>query len=338
MSLLKPATCDQAYLKCGILGFSSAGKTRTATEIAIGLHKFIGSKKPVAFIDTETGSDFVLQNFNRAKIPLITAKSRAFIDLMTVSKEVVGSSDILIVDSISHFWTDLTESFRKKKNIDRLQFQHWGPIKQEWRTFTDFYVNSKLHIIICGRAGWEYDFTKDDEGFKELVKTGTRMKTEGEMAYEPSLLIEMEKVRIGDGKIGQDFVNRAWVVKDRFDQINGNFFDKPTFESFLPHISLLNIGGEHIGVNTDNTSEDLFDNKNSRSGEWKQRQIFLEEVENEITLRWPSQSKEDKQAKIEILQTLFGTTSWLAIKELNADIIQSKLVELKLLPKETQTT
>jgi len=43
MSLFKKAENEQAYLKCGIRGFEKSGKSRTATNIAIGLHKYIKS-------------------------------------------------------------------------------------------------------------------------------------------------------------------------------------------------------------------------------------------------------------------------------------------------------
>ena len=288
-------------------------------------------------MDTETGSDFVLPLFNKAKIKLLTAKSRAFVDLLDVSRQAEVESDILIVDSVSHFWTDLMASFQKKRNLDRLLFQHWGPIKQEWRAFTDFYVNSKLHIIVCGRAGWEYDFQEDSEGVKELIKTGTRMKTEGEMAYEPSLLLEMEKVRTGEGKIGQTFVNRCWVLKDRFDAINSKHFDKPTFKDFLPHIELLNIGGKHFGVDTVSDSTGLFDSRESRSDEYKKVKIFLDEIQNELVLKWPSQGTSDKKMKIETLRSVFGTGSWTAIESMKSDKLEEGLKKIKLIqvvPKE----
>lgn len=334
MNKLQPATNQSAYLKCGILGFSSSGKTFTAVNIAIGLHKYIKSKKPIGFLDTETGSDFLIHKFKDEKIDVLTAKSRAFKDLIEISREAEKSCDILIVDSLSHFWIDIVESFKKKKNLDRLFFQHWGPIKQEWRTFTDFYINSKLHIIVAGRAGYEYDYQEDAEGVKELIKTGTRMKTEGEMAYEPSLLLEMEKVRIGDGKIGQSFINRCWVIKDRFDKINGKYFDRPKFENFLPHIELLNLGGEHFGVDTkDSTS--LFESKESKSEEFKKRKILLEEIQNEILLKYPSQTQEDRKAKVEILRAVFKTGSWTEIESFNSDQLEKGYLQIKSYGKES---
>src|SRR6185503_10075486 len=98
---------------------------------------------------------------------------------------------------------------------------------------TDFYLNSKLHIIICGRAGFDYDYEENEETQrKELIKTGIKMKTEGEFGFEPSLLVEMEAVQNlaqGGGrgkknaapKAGVSVTRRAVVLKDRFSVIDG---------------------------------------------------------------------------------------------------------------------
>jgi hypothetical protein len=326
---LTPAENKQAFLKCGIQGFAGSGKTFTAAQIAVGLHKYIHSKKPVSMLDSETGSDYVLPIFKKEKIELLTAKSKAFIDLVGITQEAIKVSDILIVDSLTHFWDELRTSFQKKRNLENLTLRHWIPIKQEWRTFTDLFVNSPLHIIVCGRAGWEYDYQEDEEGVKELIKTGTRMKTEGEMAYEPSLLLEMEKVRTEQGKIGQPFVHRAWVLKDRCDVINGKSFDNPTFEQFLPHVKMLNIGGAHLGTDESRSSVDLFDGPSSKSREFKRRDIASEEIQNELMLRWPGQSSVEKKAKIEALKRHFNTGSWTAIGDMQADHLERGLKALR---------
>ena len=119
MKLLRPAKNEMAYGKIGFLGFAGAGKTYTATEMAIGIQKLIKSKKPIAFFDTETGSDFVKPKIEREGSSLVLAKTRALQDLLEVVKEAEQECDVLIVDSVSHVWTDLIESYlkRKRRNI-----------------------------------------------------------------------------------------------------------------------------------------------------------------------------------------------------------------------------
>jgi len=330
MSIFKKAENQSAYLKCGILGFAGSGKSFTAMKIAIGLQKFCKSTAPVNFIDTETGSDFLIHKFKENGIELFVSKSRAFVDLLSAVDESEKAGSILIIDSISHFWTELMESFKKRRNIDRLFFQHWGPIKEEWREFTDKFVNSKCHIIMCGRAGWEYDYEEDSEGVKELHKTGTKMKAETEMGYEPSLLIEMEKVKNQSGsKIGGEFLHRAWVLKDRFDIINGKFFDNPDFASIEPHIKMLNIGGEHMGVDKDRNSVNLWDSNSSYFVIKRQKDIALEELIIALDKFCDPRSDAGKKARIAILEDTFGTASKTAIEVLDLTPIIEGVKKIK---------
>src|SRR3990167_112668 len=127
--------------------------------------------------------------FKEWNVPLVVSKSRAFTDLVVGVREAEENASVLIIDSVSHFWTEGQESYKKAKNRTRLQFQDWGPIKSTWSTFTDAYLNSAVHVLMCGRAGYEYDYFTDETGDKQLEKTGTRMKAEGELGYEPSLLV-----------------------------------------------------------------------------------------------------------------------------------------------------
>lgn len=329
--LLKPATNDQAYLKAGFLGFAKSGKSFTASKIAIGLHKYIKSQKPVAFLDTETGSAYVLPRFKEAEVPLVTAKSRAFIDLLAVCKEAEKSCDILIIDSISHFWNEIVKAYMTKTNRKRLRVQDWGPIKEEWQPFTDFYLNSKIHILMCGRAGNIYDYTEDEDGVTEIRKTGIKMKAESDMSYEPSLLIEMEKVQAKDGTYGQSIIHRSWVVGDRFDCLTGKSFDNPGFDNFLPHIKLLNLGGDHVGVDVSSNSKELFDSPEGRANLQKRREIALELIENEMKKRFSSRSDKDQKEKFIVLEKVFATNSWTAISDLHPDKLETGLAEIKMM-------
>lgn len=321
MSLLQPAENQQAFAKVGILGFAGSGKTFTAALIAKGIIDGIGGKS-VAFFDTETGSDFLVSSFKESDIDLRVAKSRAFTDLLSVIKDAEASDAVLIIDSITHVWRELCDTYQKKKGVARLQFHHWAEIKGEWQEYTDLFVNSNLHIIVCGRAGYEWDFNEDEEGHKELIKTATKMKVETEFGFEPSLMIEMERLTPEKDKgesvrVGSKWIHRAHILKDRADKINGAHFDYPVFENFVPHFDALNIGGKHLGCDTDRTSDDLFNSDGN--GGWKEKQIrrgvALDQVKESLVLIWPGQSAVEKKAKIKMLELCFGTISWTEISE-----------------------
>jgi hypothetical protein len=325
MSLLKIATNQTAYLKAGILGFAGSGKTYTASSIAIGLAKQIGDKKPVAFFDTETGSDFWVNRFKDAGVTLMNTKTRSFSDLLNFMKEAEAACSVAIIDSITHVWQDLMTSYTNKlRRQNGLLFQDWAVIKAEWRQFTDSFLNAKCHTILCGRAGYEYDFETNEAGKKELVKTGTKMKAETEMGYEPSLLLEMETIR-SKGLKNKNAINRCTVLKDRTDTINGCQFDfkkenvydfSKVYEKFKPFIDFLNVGGDHLGIDTTRNSEDLFNSPDySYANRKKQSEIILEEIQQELVLAGLNgTSTESQKKRTELMVAVFGTSSKTAIE------------------------
>lgn len=327
-SLFQEAENESAYLKCSIQGFSGAGKSYTAMLIAIGLHDFIKAKKPVFYADTETGSSFLLPKFKEAKVELLTMKSRAFVDLLKAVDEAEKNASILIIDSISHYWSEILKAFQEKMEVKRLLFHHWLPIKAEWAQFTDKFINSNIHIIMAGRAAFEYSYEDDEEGVKELIKTGTKLRAETQMAYEPSLMLEMEMVK-QERRIGSPYLNRCWVLKDRFDTINSKCFDSPKFEDFLPHIEKLNLGGKHTGVDLTKSSKDLFTKKDSASNIYKRKQILMEELHDEMDLKYGGRDTFSKQERIRILKTFFGTSSTKGIEQLDIKKLEKGLEEVK---------
>src|SRR5262245_40908061 len=122
MPLFQPAENTSAFLKMGLMGFAGSGKTKTSAVTAIGLVQYMQARglaelagRPVNFIDTETGSDWVKPDFDRASIPLQIAKTRAFADLLTAVRESEPSASVLIVDSITHFWKELCDSYVARK-------------------------------------------------------------------------------------------------------------------------------------------------------------------------------------------------------------------------------
>lgn len=332
MSIFKEALNTAGYFKGGLLGFPGGGKTKTAALIAIGLHKHIKSDKPVFFYDTETGSSYVEKDFKANGIKLMRVQSRAFTTLLAAGREAEAEGGIFLIDSVTHPWRELVKAFKQKKGIERINFNHWDAIKTEWGQFNEFFLNSKCHIIMAGRAGYEYDFEKDEEGKNELIKTGIKMKTEGELGFEPSLLIEMYAEKDMD-KSGRTLgiTNKAFIIKDRFGEINGKTFDMPTFETFLPHIKHLNIGGEHENIGQE-TSGDIFNTDKSIAHRLKERDILMENLQAEMPLRFNTRTDAGKKEGAIFLRETFGTLSWIEIGSMANERISDGLEKLKLLP------
>ncbi len=347
--LFKKAVNQSAFLKCGLLGFQGSGKTYTACDIAIGMYKLIKAKKPVFFLDTETGSDWAIPKFKKEGVGLSVSKTRTFKNLLDAISEAEKESSVLIIDSVSHFWTEVMEAYKKAKNIrGRIAFHHWMPIKEEWKKFSDAYVNSLLHIIVCGRAGWQYDYDEDEEGNKDLIKTGTKMKAEGEFGFEPSLLLEMERIRESGtldgkrvGKIGGKVIHRCHVIKDRrMDDktMDGMCFDNPIFKNFIPHVEALNLGGEHLGVDTSKSSKDLFESQGeSYASISKRKQVLVEEITGVLEKHYPGSGRQEKIAKAAIKKYVFGTYSDTSISDMQPDVLNSGLSAIADLAQDKDT-
>lgn len=324
MSLFKPATMQTAYLKMSLYGGAGSGKTYTSSLIAIGLAKHIAEKTStlpsVMFLDTETGSDWIQPMFDEAGVELLVARTRAFQALKEAVTEAQNAGAILLVDSASHFWKELCESYlerkRKSKNNRnlRLELPDWNYLKPLWEQFTTLYLNAKAHIIVCGRAGSVYEFYEnEDTGKKEMLEVGTKMAAEKNFAYEPSLLVEMFSDQIKGGKQAKKVINRALVLKDRAHVLNGREFKEPKFTDFLPHIQRLNIGGEHAGI--DNRDSSALFPPTERDDTRYDRDILLEEIQAVLTKHHPSMSGADKMAKAELIEHFFKTKSWIEVSK-----------------------
>jgi len=322
MKLLKPARKETAFLKAAMYGLNGTGKTYSAWLIMMGLwhyaKKITGKKPgPIAFADTETGSDFILDRFRKEikEIGLVVSKSIAFKDLLEICDEAKKECFGLIVDSVTHYWNEMLESYAKKHEIKRITLKHWLVLKPEWRRFSrERFVNYPLHMILCGRSADLWEEVLDEEGVEELKQKGTRMKAEGEMGHEANILLEMDLYRSGTS-MEKQYVHRAWVRKDKFDRLNFKFFDEPKFEDFLPHIGRINIGGKHRPVDMKRTSEDMF-RRGMGPGyqRMKMKEILLEKITSEIYKLYPGSDRQSKLGKIKIQEDIFHTNSWEEIK------------------------
>lgn len=330
MGLLQPAT-KGSYLKAGLLGFAGGGKTWTALLLAIGTRKLFGLEGQIAMFDTERGSDdiegYVLEQTGK---PLLVAKRRSLVDLMEVARECErGGISVLIVDSITHVWREVNDSYIKAKKSrgrsDRMEFQDWGRVKAEWSQWPDWFLNSSMHVIVCGRAGWEYETQENDEGKKEMVKAGIKMKAETEFGFEPGLVVEMQRDFATDRKGNltneRGVINRAIVLKDRKRVLDGRSCEDPTFEFFRPHVEQL-LGGTHVAVDTAGKTSFDIDNGADWMREKKQREINAEEIEAALHLVWEGQSSEAKGSRLKAMKEFWGSTSKTFIAEKMTSLLQ----------------
>lgn len=350
MSLLKPAEKKAGYLKAAFIGLAGSGKTYTATMLALGVRKHFGLSGPIAFFDTENGSPFVASHVEaETGQPLLVVKSRSLDDLKTTVRECIEAGvSVLIVDSVTHVWREVCDTFLARLNetrranrrpvADRLEFSHWNSIKspEMWGGWTDLLLNSPLHIIVCGRLGYEYDFEENAAGKKELVKTGVKMKAEGEFGYEPSLVIEMTANQVMENGEVVRITHSALALKDRTVDprfnIAGRESDDPGFDFFLPHVQGLDPAA-HAPVDTSRRTEVRIDE--AGSGEWarerRAREIACEEIAAELDKAGLSGTANEAKAKrARLLEECFGSASKTALENTKADVLREGLCKLRV--------
>lgn len=240
--MLKKLQNTMPFAKIGIQGFAGDGKSYTASVLAVGIHKLIGSTKPIAVFDTERAFKSLKNFFDKNNVEvLIDDDNRSLAALNAVIKECEdGAADILIIDSITHIYEEFLSAYKaqKRKNNTVIEFQDWGVIKPKWKKeFSNRFVESNLHIIFTGRSGIEYENEINDEtGKREIFKSGVKMKAENETAFEPDLLIDMRKEKVEKGMGNRRLKRVATIIKDRTTMIDGKEFVNPTFNNFKPCI------------------------------------------------------------------------------------------------------
>lgn len=343
-SLLQPATTIQRSFKGGFFGSGGSGKTLTATLIAIGLSKTYHDAAPIAFVDTEDQSDFMIPICQAEGVPLHVVKSRSFIDMRDALREAEESCCAFIVDSYSHSARELEEALKVKLNMvgrrmayhQREQlFSIWGEWVREMRA-------SPLHVLLNGRLSFEWDQVDDEDGDSQVVKVGTKMRGDSDAGYEPDLLVELEAVRTSlvrdkttKTKRG-NMKHAAVILKDRWMAMNGKTIVWPdnngyvvgdykaVFEKFLPHLERLNIGPLRR-ESVSRSSDVLFSAPRGESpfAERARRvTVAVEEIQAAIRAIWPGETAAEKKLRAIVLQTVFKTRSWAAIESMTVESVE----------------
>lgn len=309
--MFKKLENNRPFIKMAFQGFAGDGKTYTAVQLAIGLHKQIGSKKPIAIFDTEKAAKALVGVFKDAGIGCVVDDEHR--SLKALNEAIAwcenGGADILVIDSITHVWEEFLQTYMTLKKRSRLEFQDWGIIKPQWKQqFSTPFVKANVHIFFTGRAGYEYDTEKDEQtGKREIHKSGIKMKAETETAFEPDILVLMEKHQdlLGDVK---KITRIATVLKDRTTRVDGKSFTNPTYADFKPAFDVFLDGQVKPDIMREIT--DTFAENEERGHAWKkEREILISEIEKTFDYMKIGTSQSDKQLKSAVLNKVFGCKS-----------------------------
>jgi len=315
------------FVKASFAGMAGAGKSRTSTEFVIGSYKDLGYTKPVLVIDNEKGSRFLAPLFREAGIQAVLKDTTSLDDVLTAFKLLRdGETEFVFIDSLSKIWYRYVRDYMAKNRRPFMELQDWGKILPAWQeTFADPYVAAHGSIVFTGRGGFSYEKEEDERDEVtgrvrkgQFVKSGVKMKVAGETPYEPDLNIwmEMQQEITDDGPVAKRV---ATVMKDRSGLIDGQSFANPTYAFFRPFVQFIthvkegSVAGESSGRNL--APGENFEGFDRR----RDKLVALDEIQEEIVKMHPGQSKDDKMAKADLLERLFGTRSWVAVEQLGLE-------------------
>lgn len=207
----KKATRSDSKIKLAITGPAGSGKTYSSLLIARGL---VGKKGTIAVCDTEKDSASLYcdltEYFHRGMgEPHTVDKYKRAI------KEAVDANvDCLILDSISHEWTQL---LKEKELLDSKgkgnSFTNWAEITKKHDDFINSIVQAPIHIIATMRSKTKYTIQENEKGKSTVNKVGLDPIAREGIDFEFTTVFD-----IG----GKD--NACEISKDRTGMFKGRVF------------------------------------------------------------------------------------------------------------------
>lgn len=215
---IRKAERVKSKLRLGIAGPSGAGKTMGALKLAKGL----GGK--ICLIDTERGSGDLYAHLYDYDIISLTPPyaPKNYVDAVKAAEE--AGYDVIIIDSLSHAWTDeggLLDQVEKKGGSS---FNAWKDITPQHRTLVNAMLNSTAHIIATMRSKQAYEMEEyiDAKGSKRSrpVKLGLAPVQREGMEYEFTVMMDVNHEHFAQSTKDRTnmFVNEVFQLNEEIGQ------------------------------------------------------------------------------------------------------------------------
>lgn len=332
----KPLVAENRFIKASFGGFAGSGKSQTASEFTAGVYKDFGCTKPILIIDNERGSRYLEPFFKERGIKALVKNTTHLADVLQAFQFLQDNEiDFIFIDSLTKVWYQYVRDYRKNHNGRRMSLQDWGVIIPEWQEkFSDKMVDIKGNIVFTGRGGFEYDLEEIEENGKtkkQFVRSGVKMKLQGETQFETDINVWMETREEIDGSRVVRQWREALIMKDRSRTIDGKVFENPTYTHFKPAINFL----MQIPVGT---VEGATDKTNLAPSEIipvnnKKKEQALESINNSFTqLGLNSRTDSDRKLLLDLWEMVFKTNSKSKVESYPLGtllIAQDSLIEYK---------
>ena len=209
---LRKAERKQAKIRMGLFGPSGSGKTYSALLIAKGI---AGDWDKVAVVDTENGSADLYSHLGNYNVITLEApfNPEKYVEAIQAC-EKAGVS-VIVVDSISHEWDGKGGCLESNELLAQTQFKGntwaaWSKTTPKHQRFIEAMVNSRCHIIACGRSKTDTIQTED----KKIKKVGMKEITRDGFEYEMTLSLNLD--RDGHYATASKDRTRLFIDKDPF--------------------------------------------------------------------------------------------------------------------------
>jgi hypothetical protein len=325
--LLRDLGNEMPFVKLGALGVGKSGKSRAVVEMAIAIHQAIKSRRPVVVVDTEHGAPAMVARLAASGIRALVMTSRSLADLGTLMANVAATADILIIDGTTHIWEHLVDAYKREQGISSLGPADWVALKSLWHQhFSAPFVRARLHILFTARAGFEYGFVDDEQGRSSMVKTSMKMRGEGELAHEPTIILEMSRVEVDNDDGTTRTVRRARIA-DRLDMLDGVVIDNVAAADFAAYVEATIANGYDPGEHEEAPASDLF---GAAYSDRREAAALIGDAKAELNRAWSSLTAPAKAKRAAALLGAFGTANWARIEVMGVDALRLGLRLLRL--------
>jgi len=198
-----------------IAGPSGSGKTYTA--LAVATHLVPGGR--IAVIDTEHGSAAKYADLFSFDVANAAPPYHPDGLVKLVNAAVAAGYDIIIVDSVSHYWSGSGGILDIKEDIERKMrnpnsFAAWKDVTPLHQRMVDTLVGVNAHVIVTMRSKQDYVLVERN-GRMVPQKVGMAPVQRDGFEYEFDVMMDM------------DIENVGRVQKTRCPALTGGAFTKP---------------------------------------------------------------------------------------------------------------
>ena len=201
---LKPAVNYIKPMKVLSYGPTYSGKTLSSLNVAVGIVQSIRkcteaeAYKHIVMIDTEYGRGALYNklgpyNYLSIEAPYWTEKlSNMILELNTMDE-----IDVIIIDSLSHFWAKEGGILEQKNEADKKggnSYTNWADYTAKFNRMLDTIMSSPKHILVTARAKSDTVLVTNDKGKSVPVSYGLKPELRDGVDFEFDIVFNVDKL------------------------------------------------------------------------------------------------------------------------------------------------